>query len=215
MAGKIIADIIEAPVDRISLNVGNLTVLSANSSGLTYIPTGNVNVTIGGANANLTMNILTANGIKFPATQVTSSDGNTLDDYEEGTFTPTLRYDVGTSGVAYSSRVGKYTKIGRQVFVEFQIGLTSKGTGSGEVYLGNLPFTVANDMSSAEPGYVGVTYWSGFSTGVYYLWGFANNLSTDLAFRRTTTTSTAAGGYLVIGDISDTMYFQGSVTYTV
>ena len=214
MAGKIIADIIEAPYDSIRMNVANVTVLTANSSGLTYVPTGNVNINIGNT-ANITVGTLTANGIKFPATQVTSADGNTLDDYEEGTFTPTLRYDVGTSGVTYASRAGKYTKIGRKVFVEFQVGLSSKGTGSGEVYLGNLPFTVASDMSSAEPGYVGVTFWSGFSTGVTYLWGFANNASTDLAFRRTTTTSTSAGSYLVIGDISDSMYFQGSVTYTV
>jgi hypothetical protein len=214
MAGKIIADIIEAPYDSIRMNVANVTVLTANSSGLTYVPTGNVNINIGNT-ANITVGTLTANGIKFPATQVSSADGNTLDDYEEGTWTPALTYDSGTSGVAYASRVGKYTKIGRQVFAEFQIGLSSKGTGSGEVFVSGLPFTVANDMSSAEPGYVGVTYWGGFSTGVIYIWGFANNNDTRLMFRRTTTTSTSAGSYLVIGDISDTMYFQGSVTFTV
>jgi hypothetical protein len=196
------------------MNVANVTVLTANSSGLTYVPTGNVNINIGNT-ANITVGTLTANGIKFPATQVTSSDGNTLDDYEEGSWTPALTYDSGTSGVAYASRVGKYTKIGRQVFVEFQIGLSSKGTGSGEVFVSGLPFTVANDMAAAEPGYVGVTYWGGFSTGVYYIWGFANNNDTRLMFRKTTTTSTSAGSYVVIGDISDTMYFQGSVTYTV
>jgi hypothetical protein len=80
-------------------------------------------------------------GITFPATQSASSDANTLDDYEEGTFTPTVSYSGSTSGIVYgSARSGTYTKIGNVVTVQLEVNLTNKGTGSGSVIV-SLPFT--------------------------------------------------------------------------
>jgi hypothetical protein len=140
VAGKIIADIIEAPYDSIRMNVANVTVLTANSSGLTYVPTGNVNINIGNT-ANITVGTLTANGIKFPATQVTSSDGNTLDDYEEGTFTPTI--SAGVSSITYSSQSGTYTKIGNVVYVRIRIALSAGTATSAHLTFAGLPFTCA------------------------------------------------------------------------
>ena len=56
-------------------------------------------------------------GITFPATQSASSDANTLDDYEEGTFTP-LALGSTTGGTAsYTVQIGRYTKIGNRVFL--------------------------------------------------------------------------------------------------
>jgi hypothetical protein len=141
VAGKIIADIIEAPYDAIRMNVGNVTVLTANSSGLNYIPTGNVNINIGGPTANLTMNLLTANGIKFPATAVSSADANTLDDYEEGTFLPNVVGLTSAGTATYTSREGYYTKIGRMVFVFMNLRWSAH-TGTGDLAINNMPFTV-------------------------------------------------------------------------
>lgn len=83
---------------------------------------------------------VTGVGVSFPATQVASSDANTLDDYEEGTFTPTL---VGTStaGVGtYTAQVGRYTKIGRMVHVSLSVVWTAH-TGTGNMRISGLPFT--------------------------------------------------------------------------
>jgi hypothetical protein len=80
-------------------------------------------------------------GVIFPATQVASADPNTLDDYEEGTFTPVLSFAGGTTGITYSEQSGKYTKIGRSVTVEIEIALSNKGSSSGRVEIGNLPFS--------------------------------------------------------------------------
>ena len=155
MAGKIIADIIEAPYDSIRMNVGNVTVLTANSSGLNYIPTGNVNVTIGGTSANLTMNLLTANGIKFPATQVSSADPNTLDDYEEGTWTPTFAASTTNPSVTQSTQsYGSYTKIGRIVYVTFHMHITAVASqGSGNLRIAGLPYSQL-DNAAVENGTV-------------------------------------------------------------
>lgn len=91
----------------------------------------------------------TSGQIKFPATQVSSSDANTLDDYEEGTWTPTIGADSG-SGATYSSQIGKYVKIGDLVACECYLKLTSKGTLSGSVYLSSLPFEVDSAKNTAS-----------------------------------------------------------------
>lgn len=84
-------------------------------------------------------NIVT-NGIKFPATQVPSSDPNTLDDYEEGTFTPVV---IGSTtageGTYTANRYGKYTKIGNLVYVNIFIEWTAH-TGTGNLRITGLPF---------------------------------------------------------------------------
>ena len=74
----------------------------------------------------------TGTGIAFPATQSASSDANTLDDYEEGTWTPTL-----ASG-SWSLRSAQYTKIGRQVTVQIWADTFS----STVTQIGGLPFVV-------------------------------------------------------------------------
>ena len=67
---------------------------------------------------------------------------NALDDYEEGTFTPTAQGSTVAGTATYSQQVGKYTKIGERVFFEIYIHWSS-GTGSGSaLYVYGLPFTV-------------------------------------------------------------------------
>ncbi len=147
MAGKIIADIIEAPYDSIKMNVGNVTVLTANGSGITYTPTSNLNISLN-ASANIsTGNIIASgviipnNGIRFPATAFSSADGNTLDDYEEGTFLPNVVGLTSAGTATYTSREGYYTKIGRMVFVFMNIRWSGH-TGTGDLAINNMPFTV-------------------------------------------------------------------------
>ena len=87
--------------------------------------------------------VLLQGGIKFPATQVSSTDANRLDDYEEGTFTPVLSFGDGTTGISYSVQEGFYTKIGRLCKIDYRITLTNKGSSTGVAKV-SLPFTAAN-----------------------------------------------------------------------
>ena len=73
--------------------------------------------------------------IKFPATQNASADANTLDDYEEGTWTPSVG---GTA--TYGAQTGYYVKVGKIVYVKGTIITTLIGTGSTNTISG-LPFT--------------------------------------------------------------------------
>ena len=70
-----------------------------------------------------------------------TSSPNALEDYEEGSWTPSLSTTGGSVGTASSA--GQYTKIGRQVIVHFQFTLSSSSGGSGSLLITNLPFTVA------------------------------------------------------------------------
>jgi hypothetical protein len=87
-------------------------------------------------------------GIGFPATQVASADPNTLDDYEEGTFDFSIAFNGESTGVTYSQRGGKYTKIGNQVSVTGEIILTSKGSSTGDCVVTGLPFLIFNSSSN-------------------------------------------------------------------
>lgn len=78
-------------------------------------------------------------GITFPATQSASTDANTLDDYEEGDFTPSI-----TQGNTYSTRVGRYTKIGRVVNFYINIECTITTGGGVGMDISGLPFTILN-----------------------------------------------------------------------
>ena len=84
--------------------------------------------------------------LAFPATQNPSSNANALDDYREGTWTPTVQFGGASVGITYGgATAGRYTKIGRTVFASCIVTLTSKGSSSGTATIGGLPFTSAND----------------------------------------------------------------------
>jgi hypothetical protein len=105
-------------------------------------------------------------GIKFQASQSASSDANTLDDYEEGTFTAYFAgNNSGTAmfsgtnayGLANPGTNGKYTKIGRRVYFNFYLlmaGTFSWANGYGgatSVWIAGLPF-----VESSSTGVGGV-----------------------------------------------------------
>jgi hypothetical protein len=84
---------------------------------------------------------LTGGQITFPATQSASADANTLDDYEEGTWTPTVVTNSGTA-TTYSDLVGNYTKIGNLVYVRGSVRPSNGTFGAGSsCKIGGLPFS--------------------------------------------------------------------------
>ena len=138
-------------VDQIQSDLGTVNV-SSNlqfSSGFTMRSPTIATPTFTGQATIPTIN-LTGGQIAFPATQVPSADGNTLDDYEEGTWTPTIGSGSGT--ITTSSFSGaKYTKIGNIVEATVNITITTVGTASGACTF-TLPFTGTNTIQLAGYG---------------------------------------------------------------
>jgi hypothetical protein len=82
-------------------------------------------------------------GITFPATQSSSSNVKTLDDYEEGTWTPIIDGYTTSPTITYTFQFGTYTKVGRLVTFEFLVRGNRTSGGSGRIFIRGLPFTSA------------------------------------------------------------------------
>ena len=87
-----------------------------------------------------------SDGLKFGSDSATA---NALDDYEEGTWTPTI--NVGTLD---GNQVGTYTKVGRKVTLQFYINVTTLGSSGSGILVQSLPFTSANITSGHVAGSV-------------------------------------------------------------
>ena len=93
-------------------------------------------------------------GITFPATQSASSDVNTLDDYEEGSWTPVLNFG-GVAGVSvYAQQNGTYTRIGNVVNVRCYISISTKSAATGAAILAGLPFPTKSVSAQYHSGTV-------------------------------------------------------------
>jgi hypothetical protein len=118
--------------------------------GLTLAPSGDVTVSTG----NVVM-ATSGKGIDFSATANSSGTmtSELLNDYEEGTFTPTIVGSTVAGVGTYSGQSGIYTKVGRQVTVQIYLNWSAH-TGTGNIRVGNLPFTNTSNFWSASVGYL-------------------------------------------------------------
>ncbi len=93
---------------------------------------------------------------------------NLLDDYEEGTWTPTYGFTTSGATITYDKATGEYVKIGRQVIARFQIRTDAFSGGSGNAVIGNFPFTASTNASgigtAQRAGSLLVTFSQNFTT---------------------------------------------------
>lgn len=162
--------------------------------------------------------LISANGgqIKFPATQAASADANTLDDYEEGTWTPAITFATpGDLSVTYATQLGEYTKIGRLVTVNFGIVTSAftHTTASGNLNISGLPFA-----ANATSGYqaIGPMTWGGITkAGVTDI--NAAVLASSSAILLIAMASAATPAIIVAADTptGGTMRLRGTLAYSI
>jgi len=126
--------------------------------------------------------VTVSKGIKFPATQVASTDANTLDDYEEGTWTPTVV--GGTTAGTYETATanGFYQKIGRDVTVRAVVQLAGSisAGGTGSYLFGGLPFNIdVSDNAGAGSVLTDSVQLEGSSNAAVYALTVSNASGTD------------------------------------
>ena len=136
----------------------------------------------------------TGTGIAFPATQSASTDANTLDDYEEGSWTPNV-FHVSSNNSTWSVKAGTYRKIGSVVHCWFQCDSGNSGTAGSTLTINGLPFTPTTTPANVSFG----------------IWG-ANNLTpnTGNIFNAGGTPVLHYGGNSVTGGTS---YVSGYFSY--
>ena len=187
---------------------------SAGANRLTIDTSGNATVTSG----NLVIGTA-GKGIDFSATSDSSGtmSSELLDDYEEGTWTPVLTFGGGSTGITYSNRGGNYTKIGRQVTLNFMIELSSKGSSTGDAVVGGLPYTIADLLSGTVIEASGASsYWNNIEPDLMFLAFSASTSSNQLTPRfQPETGASDAVDSLSNSEFTNSTNFRGSITFFV
>ena len=165
--------------------------------------TGDVSISTG----NLVM-ATSGKGIDFSAVTggTGTATGNVLNDYEEGTFTATLKGGTTDPTIAVTT-TGKYTKIGNQVFVRIMFGNVSTVGASGTISITGLPFTSAT--TPEQIGYLMVENMATFTNSS--LSSYLPASSTTLSLYTSTSNSviTAITHYAGVA-----RYLWTAITYT-
>ena len=181
--------------------VGKATTDTLTNKTLT-LPVVGTTIGVGGATPSAS-----GSGITFPATQSASTDANTLDDYEEGTWTPTLIGQTVSGTGTYIAQAGTYTKVGRLVTLTLILNWSAH-TGTGVMAVSNLPFSSGGGSIeyTAVPEFASITMTA--STIPYcYIAGSSSIINIG-------SIAVGTGGYA--GITMDTSgVFAFSLTYTV
>ena len=195
LAGTEVLPIVQSGATK-QVSVANLTAGRAVSASTLSATTG---AAVGGATAG-------ASGVAFPATAVAVANANTLDDYEEGTWTPVYEGLGGSIGATASTVTGAYTKIGRQVIANGTITLTDKGSWTSGVRIAGLPFAVGVDVPCAGPCTLGDVAYTGTNLVTYAI-GSSTNFYIDVS------TSSLPRSILFTTAVTNTSEFYFTVIY--
>lgn len=115
----------------------NHRIVTPNAANNAFLP----NITFNqGAHGTIGVN----SGILFGSD---TASANTLDDYEEGTWTPVINRTGTSPTVTYNDRVGTYVKIGKFCIVFWDISIATISGGTGSASISSLPFTVSSNMA--------------------------------------------------------------------
>ena len=179
--------------DEIALTEGGVEGMRLNASGNVQFAK---NISIGGVTPTTS-----GSGITFPATQSASTNANTLDDYEEGTWTPNIG---GTA--TYSNQIGLYTKVGKVVSIQFIITINTLGTGSTSVVSG-LPFTCQQNFAAS--GNVG--YFNSLAVNTIFIAFYITDLGSTLTMVGKATSGASIDNAIAVFGASAQIY--GAATY--
>ena len=156
-------------------------------------------------------NFQVSQGVTFPATQSASSDANTLDDYEEGSWTPSIDAFNSAPTISYSLRVGYYVKVGQMVYLTARINVSSVSGGSGQIIIRGMPFSI--NTNTQEFATISIGYQTGITTAgpTYGRWSTPNSYMELYYFSNPTTEATIPIGNITSSSqIIFSLVFQAS-----
>jgi hypothetical protein len=170
----------------------NVTLTLPATAGTIQVSGAAISGTTGTFTGLLDISAATAGQIRFPATQNASSNANTLDDYEEGTFNVGLTPGSGSITLfgGGNGNGGRYVKIGRLVFITIWVRVNSVSSPSGSLTLTGLPFAPIDDGVEARSAILCTGYnWNTGRTDLGALTMACNSGTTSVQFSNFAVTS--------------------------
>ena len=142
---------------------GYMRFFTNNSEAARFNAAGHLDMT-NGHDGNIIL--ASGSGIDFSATSGTGTS-ELFDDYEEGTFSPTLRGATTDPTQSYLYQFGRYTKIGNRVYVSIVVGFQGSGItpGSGNASIDGLPFAVPAGIQYTSASSVEGRFWQTTNLG--------------------------------------------------
>lgn len=147
-------------------------------------------------------------GVKDFTDGIKLAAGTILNVYQEGTWTPVLRFGGATTGITYTTQTGYYTRIGNRVFIHCLIVLSSKGSATGNADISGLPFTVGN--SSPYPA-----RWLTMVTSFIGMFIIPSAGGTTAAIRALTAASTDGGVAITDTAFNNTSQLNFEANYRI
>jgi len=155
----------DATNSSITNNTGNLNI---NSDGLIKLQDAGANETFAIFNDNGAVELYhdntkkfetIAGGVRIPSGGLLfgsdTATANALDDYEEGTWTPSFAFGGNTANMTFDATTGTYTRIGNLVMISCNIDLGNKGTSTGNASVIGFPFAVNHSGNLAFGATIG------------------------------------------------------------
>jgi len=150
--------------------------------------------------------------VVFPATQVASADANTLDDYEQGSWTPVWG-DGSNVAPMNAGNTGRYVKIGQLVYAIWYGRSTNAGSCTGSFRVNGLPFSVeaVGTSGGMYPGMVMGYFHHASITAGYSIYGMSEPGATHISLFLNDNSVGLTG--LLWTEASADFQIQGSITY--
>lgn len=130
--------------------------------------------------------------------------------YEAALWTPTLAGTGGQSGQVYSSREGRYIKIGQFVWASGYIALTTLGTITGALQITGLPYAADSGVLQIN---IGTLAWADMTSTYVNMIAYVAQGSTVIVAGGITAASATALTAIAQGDLSNTSKLYVSVSY--
>ena len=143
-----------------------------------------------------------------------TGSANTLDDFEEGTFSATMSFTNANGSHAFSRNVCSYVKIGRMVHLQMFVELSSKSGASGNARLSNLPFVPQSATNGFQFGFVAFNNMaSGGSFDGDSASMFVQSNPSDATMRMYVSNGSGAITQLSAAHMTNTTQFRVNITY--
>jgi hypothetical protein len=139
-----------------------------------------------------------------------TGSANALDDYEEGTFTPTVGGASSDPTVTFNARSGNYTKIGNRVFINLIVYTNSISGGGGNFNIRGLPFT-SNARGTGSMIFDRMRIQASYQNEVT---PYVEANSTYLAIGEMNDAIDEARAHIQIDDLASNVYIMLSAQYT-